>query len=88
MTYTREQIEANAAWFRAKLQAVKQKKDVADWASGTGSGSFVLVDLRGRDAFEKGHVAGATCLPMGEMEALAGQLPRDREIVTFCWSHT
>lgn len=87
MTYTREQIEANAAYFRMRLQAVKQKADAAHWAKGEGSHDFVLADLRGRDAFAKGHVQGAVCLPMGEMESLAPRLSKDREIVTFCWNH-
>ena len=87
MTYTREQIEGNAAYFRMRLQAVKQKADAAHWAKGEGSHDFVLVDVRGRDAFAKAHVQGSVCVPLGEMESLAPRLSKEREIVTFCWSH-
>ena len=87
MTFTREQVEANAAYFREKLQAVKQKADVAKWVKGEGGGDFVLVDVRGRAAFEREHVTGATCVPFEEIQALHGQLPRDRELVTYCWNH-
>jgi rhodanese-related sulfurtransferase len=86
MTFTKDQIESNAAYFRQRLQAVKQLNDVKKWAKDDG-GDFVLLDVRGRDAFAKAHPAGATCVPFEEIETLAAQLPRDRELVTFCWSH-
>ena len=87
MSYTREQIDENAAFFRAKLQATKSSHEVADWVKGEGGGDFVLADVRGRKAFEKGHITGAICLPIEEIDARQSQLTRDREVVVYCWDH-
>ena len=87
MPFSREQIEANAAWFRAKLAAVRQKNDVVKWTKGEGGLDFVVADVRGREAFAKGHVRGAACVPIAEIETLARTLPRDKPIAAFCWNH-
>ena len=87
MAFTKEQIEGNAAYFRARLQAVKQKADAVHWVKGEPTEDFVLADVRGRDVFHKEHVQGSICLPENEIPALAAQLPRDKPIVTFCWNH-
>lgn len=87
MSYTREQIDENAAFFRMKLQAVKSSAEVDAWVKGEGGGDFILADVRGRPAFEKGHIKGAICLPMEEIDARQSELTRDREVVVYCWNH-
>lgn len=46
---------------------------------------FVVVDVRGPNAFAKGHVNGAINIPHGEMTAkrMAGY-PRNRVFVVYC----
>jgi rhodanese-related sulfurtransferase len=83
--FTREQIEQNRAYFVAKLQAERQKTDVVKRVK-DGFGSFLLLDVRPRAAFRKGHIQGAWCVPYEELGELVAQLPRDRELVTYCWS--
>jgi rhodanese-related sulfurtransferase len=87
MAFEREKIESNRAWFAAKLGAEKQKNDVVKKVQ-EGQGDFLLLDTRGRPAFRKAHIRGAFCLPLEELEALAADLPRDRELVTYCWTDT
>jgi rhodanese-related sulfurtransferase len=81
-----EQIQSNRDYFIQKLSAEKQRNDVLK-AVEADSFNFVLVDTRGREAFASGHIRGAVCIPESELNELMSQLPRDKEIVTYCWSH-
>ncbi len=86
MAFTSEEIRANREHFAHKLHAEKQRNDVLHAVEG-GNFNFVLLDTRGRDAFRSGHITGALCAPMEELEQLMPLLPRDKEVVTYCWSH-
>lgn len=86
MNFTEAQIKANRDYFARKLQAEKQRNTVLH-AVQDGAYDFVLLDTRGREAFDSGHIPGAWCAPFPDLEQIAKQLPRDREIVTYCWSH-
>jgi len=89
MPFSADDIEANGRYFAAKLRANRQFQDVVHKVKRDSSSvaDFVLVDVRGRDAFANAHIPGALCAPMSELRDLSLQLPRDREVVTFCWSH-
>ena len=47
-------------------------------------GEAVLIDVRPALEFEHGHVPGAVSLPIEELEARIGELPRDRPVVAYC----
>lgn len=86
--YTRsDQIRWNLDYFAHKLSAEKQRNDVLHAVEGERPFDFVLLDTRGREPFSKGHIPGATCAPMEELAELIKMLPKDKEIVTYCWSH-
>lgn len=85
MAFTQEQIEANRRFFAAKLGAERQKTDVVKRVK-DGVGQFILLDVRPRSAFRKAHIQGAWCAPYEELAELLPRLPRDRELVTYCWS--
>jgi rhodanese-related sulfurtransferase len=88
MAFSLEDIEANARYFAAKLRAIRQFQDLVHKVKrDTPVSDFLLLDVRGRDAFAKAHVPSALCAPLPELERLSAQLPRNRELVTFCWSH-
>ena len=53
----------------------------------SGKFDFVLLDTRGRQAFASGHIPGALCAPMEEFGQLTAHLPKEKEIVTYCWGH-
>ena len=43
-----------------------------------------LIDVRGPVEYELGHPKGAILMPLGTIKTRAGELPRDRMLVTFC----
>jgi rhodanese-related sulfurtransferase len=89
MAFSNDDIKANREFFAAKLRAEKQKSDVQHWVKGEpAGGDFVLLDLRTRDAFAKAHIKGALSAPLAELRDLIAQLPRERELVAYCWSAT
>jgi rhodanese-related sulfurtransferase len=87
MTFTTDDIRANREFFAHKLHAEKQRSDVLKAVEGTSPYDFVLLDTRGREAFAGGHIPGAWCMGLDELELAAPKLPKDREIVTYCWGH-
>lgn len=46
----------------------------------------VMIDVREADEWRAGHVAGATHIPLGELAARIGDIPRDAEVLLFCRS--
>lgn len=85
MAFGEDDIRANRDYFAAKLRAEKQKADIIRKVK-DGTGDFLLLDARQRDAFRKGHIEGAWCVPLEELAELMPKLPKDKELVTYCWS--
>ena len=51
----------------------------------TGQHDFVLLDVRGPEAFARGHVPGAVHLPHGKItEGTMREFPADTLFVTYC----
>lgn len=46
----------------------------------------VLVDVRTPEEFSGGHLDGARNVPVGELSARMGELPRDKTLVVYCHS--
>ena len=86
MAFTVDEIRANRDYFAHKLRAEKQRNDVLHAVEG-GKFDFVLLDTRGREPFAGGHIPGAVCAPLDELDQLIRTLPKDREVVTYCWGH-
>ena len=88
MRFSTDDIERNREFFAAKLRAYRQLQDVVHKVKQNARvDDFLILDVRSRDAFTKGHIPGALSLPIEELSRLGSSLPRDRELVTFCWSH-
>jgi hypothetical protein len=47
-------------------------------------GKAVLVDVRSKDSYDASHAQGAISIPLGEIESRAGELPKDKLVVTYC----
>lgn len=47
-------------------------------------GRVTLLDVRPIEEFEAGHLPGALHIPVEELHARIDEVPRDREIVTYC----
>ena len=86
MAFTTKEIQANRDYFVYKLRAEKSRNDVLKAVEG-GTFNFILLDTRGREPFADGHIPGALCAPVGELDQLAALLPNDKEVVTYCWGH-
>jgi rhodanese-related sulfurtransferase len=86
MPWSEADVQANREYFRRKLNAIKERNAVVK-AIEQGSFDFVLLDTRPRDAFKFGHITGAWCAPFADLDEVMSRLPKDREIVTYCWGH-
>lgn len=47
-------------------------------------GDAVLVDVRSKDAYEASHAQGALSIPLQEIGSRAGELPKNKLIITYC----
>lgn len=48
------------------------------------TGRVTLIDVRPRDEYDHGHVAGAVHVPSQELSDALSRLPRDREVIAYC----
>jgi rhodanese-related sulfurtransferase len=85
MAFPKDRIEANRAYFAQKLSAVRQKMDLVRRHEG-GPGDFLLLDVRGHGPFAAGHIRGARSVPVDRLSEHLDELPRDRELVVYCWT--
>ncbi len=73
------------AYFSAKLAHETDPSDV--YAAQRAGEEFVLVDVRGDDAWAQGHPAGAIHMPYRDIAARAPrELAPHLPIVVYCWS--
>ena len=49
-----------------------------------GRRDVVLIDVRPREEFEAGHIAGAISVPYDEIEQRLAELPKEHEVVAYC----
>ena len=47
-------------------------------------GEAVLVDVRAKQAYDAGHAKGAVSLPLSDLPSRAGELPKDKLVITYC----
>jgi len=47
-------------------------------------GKAFVVDVRGQDAYDLGHIPGSRMIPAGDIGNHLKELPRDKTIVTYC----
>ena len=48
------------------------------------SGSVVVVDVRPREEYRAGHIAGAVSIPVDELPRRLRELPSRKEVVAYC----
>ena len=87
MAFNQDQIRANRDYFAHKLEAEMQRNSVLKAVEGAAPYDFVLLDTRGNEAFAGGHIPGAWSVPGDELDKNLPRLPKDKEIVTYCWGH-
>jgi predicted sulfurtransferase len=47
-------------------------------------GEVVIVDVRGKDAYDFEHAEGAISIPLPELEARMAELPKDKLVAAYC----
>lgn len=47
-------------------------------------GETLVLDVRPREEYEAGHIAGALSVPLAELEDFLAELPRDKQIAAYC----
>ena len=57
---------------------------VADAKKAVDAGKAVLVDVRSAMNYQQEHAKGAISLPTHEVAARASELPKDKQIITYC----
>ena len=50
-------------------------------------GEAILVDVRGKPAWDGGHIEGAIHIPISELRQRLGELPKDKLIAAYCTCH-
>lgn len=77
--------EQLAAHFDARLHAETDASDV--YAAQKAGEEFVLVDVRGNEAWAQGRAAGAIHMHYSEIESRAPvEIPLGTPVVVYCWS--
>ncbi|WP_345802339.1 rhodanese-like domain-containing protein [Microbacterium sp. AZCO] len=72
-------------YFSAKLRLETDASDV--YAAQKAGEEFVLVDVRGDEAWAQGRIVGALHMPYRDIAERAPQeLSRDVPVVVYCWS--
>jgi phage shock protein E len=47
----------------------------------------LIIDVRGATEYAAGHIQGAINIPLGQLTRKLAQIPRDRQVVTYCNMH-
>jgi rhodanese-related sulfurtransferase len=58
--------------------------DSADLVKRVKEGAVTVLDVRPVQEYRSGHIPGALCVPLGQLEGLLSRLPKDQEIVAYC----
>jgi rhodanese-related sulfurtransferase len=72
------------SYFAAKLQHETDASDV--YAAQKAGDAFVLVDVRGDEAWRQGRISGAVHVPYRDIPARAAEFDADTPVVVYCWS--
>ena len=57
---------------------------VADAKKAIDAGKAILVDVRSAVAYQQEHAKGSISLPTYEVAARLSELPKDKQIITYC----
>ena len=75
-----------ADYFQMKLEAELGPHDLKHQM--VNGETVVILDLRNQEGFKEGHIPGAVSIPFEELESRYKELPKDKEIITYCWNVT
>lgn len=64
--------------------ATAPRISVADARKALDAGKAVLVDVRSAESYQQEHAKGAISVPTHEIAAKMSELPKDKQIITYC----
>ena len=76
-----------AKYFQAKLAAELGPHNVKRLLD-QGGRDIVVLDVRSREGYNEGHLPGAVNIPFEELPARMKGLPRQKDIIAYCWDVT
>ncbi len=48
---------------------------------------FIILDVRNKASYELGHIKEAISMPLEKISLRYKELPKDKDIIVYCWSH-
>ena len=74
-------------YFEAKLSAELGPHNVKRLID-QGSNDIMLLDVRSQEGYAEGHLPGAVHIPFEELPARLKELPKQKDIIVYCWDVT
>ena len=68
----------------APTQEEARRISAAETRQALAKGEAVLVDVRPKVSYDSSHAQGAISIPLSDIGARAGELPKDKLVVTYC----
>jgi rhodanese-related sulfurtransferase len=85
--FTASDIEMCREYFEEKVKICLGPMDVREMMQDPSmKGSYVIVDVRDREDYEKEHIPGAINIPECDMERRMSEIPKDKQVIVYCWS--
>ena len=61
-----------------------EQVSASDLAKRLANGEVVVLDVRSREEYQAGHIAGARSAPVEDLESRVGELDDEREVIAYC----
>lgn len=61
-----------------------RRMTVAEARAAVAQGKAIIVDVRGEDSYNAGHIKGARWIRLEDIGSRVRELPRDKTIITYC----
>jgi hypothetical protein len=65
-------------------QETARRIPAAEARQALAKGKAVLVDVRNKEAYEASHAQGAISIPLADIGSRAGELPKNKLVITYC----
>jgi hypothetical protein len=77
-------IEPPDAHAQTPEKSAIKRMAVEDLRAKVNRNDVVVIDVRDRGSYEVGHIPGAMHIPMASIETNLAQIPKGKQIVTYC----
>ena len=78
------QAAAPAAAPAAATQETARRISATETLQALAKGEAVLVDVRPKDSYDASHAQGAISIPLSDIGSRAGELPKNKLVITYC----